>query len=167
MIRRTVLQGLSLARGVITKVKDGTKAQSVDVLGLHQEAFQDVEHVHPFGFFSVPQEGSEAILGFMNGNREHPVVLGVFDRRVRPKDHQPGDAGIHDSRGQIMHFGQGGIAVASAKGLTVTVGNVSFAITGAGVDISGGRVRHNGHSIGSDHKHTEVAPGGALSGPPQ
>lgn len=35
------------------------------------------------------------------------------------------------------------------------------------VRITGSSVTHNGHSIGSDHLHTDVMQGGALSGPPQ
>jgi phage baseplate assembly protein gpV len=35
------------------------------------------------------------------------------------------------------------------------------------VDIEGAKLTHNGRSVGSDHKHTEVLHGGDISGPPQ
>lgn len=44
---------------------------------------------------------------------------------------------------------------------------------GASIELSAGEIKtlsekllHNGHSVGDDHKHTDVIPGGGLSGPP-
>jgi phage baseplate assembly protein gpV len=50
--------------------------------------------------------------------------------------------------------------------LTVTVGGMTMKISGGGVDFQGPQITHNGKHIDATHKHTDVEPGGALSGPP-
>lgn len=51
--------------------------------------------------------------------------------------------------------------------LKLTVGGVSMKLSGDGVEITGGEITHDGKSIDKTHKHTDVVPGGSLSGPPQ
>ncbi|WP_311276168.1 hypothetical protein [Methylobacterium sp. WCS2018Hpa-22] len=49
---------------------------------------------------------------------------------------------------------------------TVKIGGVTLKVSGDGLEIDGGEVKHNGHSIGDDHKHRNVMTGAAISGPP-
>jgi hypothetical protein len=54
----------------------------------------------------------------------------------------------------------------SPAGLTLSVGGSSFAFTAAGFAQTGGSQTHDGRNVGQDHKHTDVQPGGALTGEP-
>ncbi|SER56848.1 phage baseplate assembly protein V [Faunimonas pinastri] len=157
---------LGLARAVLKAPNDATKMQSVAVRILHDEAHEAVEHWHPYGFFSVPLEGAEALVGFLGGSRSHPIALAIADRRHRPQNSQAGEVGLHDDQEQLVHLTRDGIAVTSPKKLTLTVGSVTFTLSPDGVDIQGGTIKHNGKSIGSDHQHTGVKAGSDTSGPP-
>lgn len=52
------------------------------------------------------------------------------------------------------------------SGVTMTVGGVSMALSSGGLAITGGTITHNGKNIGDTHTHTQVEPGGGVSGPP-
>lgn len=52
------------------------------------------------------------------------------------------------------------------NGVTMTVGGVSMALSAGGLAVTGGTITHNGKNIGDTHTHTNVEPGGGVSGPP-
>lgn len=64
-----------------------------------------------------------------------------------------------------MTFGDVTVTVVPG-GITIAVGGTSIDITAGGVAITGPHVTHNGHEIDEHHVHTNVIPGGGLSGPP-
>lgn len=51
-------------------------------------------------------------------------------------------------------------------GITLVAGGVTFVFSGAGFVQTGGKQEHDGKNVGSDHKHTDVEPGPALTGIP-
>jgi hypothetical protein len=52
------------------------------------------------------------------------------------------------------------------QGIVLTMGGVTFTVSGGGVAIEGGQVTHNGINIGSDHVHSGVVVGpGETEGP--
>lgn len=57
--------------------------------------------------------------------------------------------------------------VTEPDAITLTVGGVTLKVSDSGVEITGGTVKHDGKNIGKDHAHTNVQPGGGVSGPPQ
>lgn len=67
-----------------------------------------------------------------------------------------------DGDKHVLTFGSVSVAL-SAEGIVVT-GN--FRVTGD-VDFDGGHVTSNGKRIDDTHKHTEVTPGGGISGVPE
>lgn len=48
----------------------------------------------------------------------------------------------------------------------LNIGGMTIRATGAGIEITGAALTHNGKNIGADHTHTGVMPGGAETGPP-
>ena len=104
-------QFLGLSRGTLRAVDDSKQGQLVDIDVLDGEATTEVEYAQPYGFFSVPVEGAEVSVTYLAGNRSYPLVSTVSDRRHRPTGHQPGDAGVHDNRGQIVELVEGGVNV--------------------------------------------------------
>lgn len=113
--------------------------QTVDARLLHNELLTAIERFQPaYGFSSVPlppdQDGkkaAEVIAGFINGNRSHPVVIAIDDRRHRPQNWQPGEGGLYDDQGQQVYLSRSGIKITGGTNklpLTVTVGNATLTI---------------------------------------
>lgn len=86
---------LMVARGVIKLVDDSKKLQSVQVAMRADELRDDAEHFQHYGYSSVPQAGSEAIVLLVGGNSDHPVVISIDDRRYRPKDLSEGEVCLY------------------------------------------------------------------------
>ncbi|MFM9860566.1 phage baseplate assembly protein V [Pseudoxanthobacter sp. M-2] len=65
----------------------------------------------------------------------------------------------------VLTFGSVRIEL-TGDGLKITAGGTVLEVSGEGVAIEGDDLTHNGIFIGDTHQHTQVEPGGALSGPP-
>lgn len=85
-----------VARAVVQLVNDGTKLQLVQLGALPGETLDRAEHHQPFGFSSVPLAGAEAVVVFPGGDRGHPLVVVVSDRRHRPTDGEPGQITLYN-----------------------------------------------------------------------
>jgi nitrous oxidase accessory protein NosD len=72
----------------------------------------------------------------------------------------PGDAGVYNESGdKVIVRRDGTVEIAAGAALQASVGGVVFTVSPAGVDITGGYVRHNGKDIGDTHTHGGVTPG--------
>lgn len=128
---------LSISRGTLTRVNDATKMQTADVRLLHDEAIAGAERFQDYGFTSVPKpaDGSgtaEVVTIFVAGDRSHPIVIRVDDRRYRPKGLQPGESAQYDDQGQQVYISRTGIKILGGPSnlpVTVTVGNSSFVVS--------------------------------------
>lgn len=109
-------------------------------------------------FHNPPSIGQSMILRSESGDLDQAVAEPYHwsDENPSPSD----DGGTHK-----MTFGAV-TATLTSDALVFDVGGVSVRISGDGLAVTGGQVTHNGHDIGDTHKHTEVEPGGGLSGPP-
>jgi len=128
---------LAIGRGTISKVDDKKLMQEIDIRVLHNEAMTGVEHFHPYGFSAVvlppdqqqtplqqqdngmsagqPQSkqgkgaSAECVTLFVNGDRSHPVVIVVADRRHRIKGMEPGEIALYDDQKQQVHITRDGV----------------------------------------------------------
>lgn len=115
-----------VARAVINNVDDTKKMQLLQLGVLSGEDVEDGEHFHPYGFTSVPLTGAEAIVLFPNGDRAHPIVISVADRRHRPTGMQPGEVVIHNHNGANVKITvNGDIEAVPATGREVRIGSAS------------------------------------------
>lgn len=122
------------------------------------------------------KKGQQVTLLSPDGDLANAVALpgGFHDKNPAPS--QSDDEDIENQRGQgrlratddaqFIEFGGSSVKVDAGK-ITLAVGGVTLVASGDGVAITGGAVTHNGHNIGSDHKHVDVMSGPALTGPPQ
>ena len=123
--------GLGLARGTVHAVSDSPKLQTIDCRGYANELITGVENfAQPYGFKSVPlppgDNSAECVIGFVNGNRSHPVILGHIDRRTNPTGWSPGDSGLWHHNGASAKFTDKGYVKAAGSQKqpdTTTVGN--------------------------------------------
>lgn len=143
----------TVARGVVQLVDDARKLQILQVGVMEGETIDDGEHHQPYGFYSVPLIGSEAVIVFPNGDRSHPLVITVSDRSKRPTDGDPGEVGIYGPTGaRVRMMASGDIEVTPAPGCEVFIRD-----EGGGVDRLVKKSEHDGHT---HPPGTYVAPAG-------
>jgi len=114
---------------------------------------------------SMPSVGQTVAIRTEGGDIEQGVAAPYYwtDENPSPSN----DAAEHK-----MTFGS--VTVTMVEGsLKFQVGGTTVEFTGGAVNIEtdtidtkGTSIKHNGHEIGFTHVHTEVEPGGGLSGPP-
>lgn len=155
---------LVISRAKITGVNDGLKAQNVQATVLNGETLDNVERLTDYGLLSVPLAGSEAVIGFINAVRDHPIALVVADRRTRIKGLKAGDSGLYHHEGHTVLLTENGEIVITCKKLRFEVeedvttnckmwavnASVSATINGAAIGLNGPLEMHaqDGESAG-------------------
>ena len=143
MIRSNALDAARRAiggavRGVFNKADDSQLMQTVDARHLHNEQNPATERFQNYGHTSVPlppdQSGgkaAETLALFLHGNRAHPIIIAVDDRRHRPKNLKAGESALYDDQGQQVYVSRTGIQVvggASKLPFTVTIGTTILTV---------------------------------------
>lgn len=150
---------LGFARGVVRAVSarpGQAKLQHLDIEALAGETHDGAEHMEPYGLTARPHAGAEAVIAFAGGNRAHPLILAVADRKYRLQGLADGEVALYDDLGQTVRLTRSGIAITAP---TITV-NGDLTVNGA-VTIAGASLTHNGKNVGASHVHGGVTPGGA------
>lgn len=112
---------LMLGRGIVKALKTDEGAQLIQVVALDGETISDIERAEEYGFTAVPEVESEATIGFINGNRDHGIILCIGDRRYRPTTLASGEVMVYDKNGSSVHLkADGSIVVTAKKDMTVT-----------------------------------------------
>lgn len=128
------------SRVTINEVKDDPKWQEASADFFNSDNRKGVERVQAYGFSSVPlprdksEQGkggdardgekpkgpaAEAIALFMGGQRNHPVIIAVDDRRHRPRGLEPGENAQYDDQGQMMYLKRDGAYILSGKKISM------------------------------------------------
>jgi phage baseplate assembly protein V len=107
---RTQIANL-VARAVVKLVTDSVKMQVLQLEVLDGETRDGCERVQQYGLTSVPLEGAEAVVLFVGGRRDHPLVVAVDDRRHRKKDLQPGEVALYTDEGATVYLKRGRIVI--------------------------------------------------------
>lgn len=103
-IKRRVM--LVIGRGVLQALKDGGNMQTMQISLLDGELLDGVERVQNYGMTSVPHPGAEAAAVFLQGDRNHGLILAVDDRRYRLTGLEDGEVAMYDDQGQKVHLGR-------------------------------------------------------------
>ena len=74
---------LAIGRGTLGPVDDANGLQRSQVKLLAGEVRDNVERVQQYGISAVPLAGADVLVVCVGGNRDHPVIIGVDDRRHR------------------------------------------------------------------------------------
>lgn len=115
-----------VARAVVQVVNDSAKLQSVQLGVLDGEDIDDGERFQQYGFTSVPMPGAEAVVVFPAGDRGHPLVVAVDDRRYRLTGLTGGEVAIYHKDGAKVLLKDGGdIEITAAPGGQVIVNDGS------------------------------------------
>lgn len=164
--RRTLLGAARAVLKSISARASQTRAQHVDLTALAGEAIDGAEHMEPYGWTARPHPGAEAVVVFVGGNRSHPLVVSVADRRYRMQGLVDGEVAIHDDLGQAVHLTRDGIRIIAPT--TIITGDlvVEQNLTVNGDTDLAGAVRNAGTNISASHVHSGVTAGLANTGTP-
>ncbi len=116
----------TVARAVIQLVDDAKKLQLVQLGVLEDEAIDGAEHHQSYGLSSVPLPGAEAVVVFPLGDRGHPLVVAVSDRRHRPTGRPAGEVCLYTDEGDVIRLGRGHVISLETSG-TVRLGSAGAA----------------------------------------
>ena len=100
--------------------------KTIQVIALNGETISDIEWFQDYGFDSYPPVGAETFIGFLNGNRDHGIAVGVPDERYRPTDLVEGESAIYHKEGHRVLLKAGGII--EVEGTEIKIGDPSGAI---------------------------------------
>lgn len=93
-----------ITRAVVSRVDDALTMQSLQVELLKDEPGEDAERFQNYGLTSKPTAGAEAVVLFPNGDRSHPLVIAVDDRRYRLTALADGEVALYSEHGQTVHL---------------------------------------------------------------
>src|SRR4051812_8058086 len=91
-----------VARAVVTVITDTKKLQQLQLAVLEGETRDLCERFQEYGFTSVPLAGAEAVVLFVGGRRDHPLVIAVDDRAYRKTGLQPGECALYNHQGAYV-----------------------------------------------------------------
>lgn len=161
--------GGRLFRAEHVDADDRGDLQTVTLLGQHGETLKKVHRVQPFGFHSNIPKGSHGFgLQFGDGQsgRLLNAYLGGEHEKHRPRDREVGSTILYDQNGSAISLVEKEMRYVHAKQAVHVVGGCTLTHTKDGFAFKGGRVTHDGRSIGSDHTHEGVQGGAGRSGAP-
>ena len=132
----------TIARAVVRRVSDGALLQLLQLTDLPGAPIDGAERFQQYGFSSVPLEGAEAVTLFPNGNRAHPLVVAVDDRRHRPTGLPPGTTCVYAATDAEVRLGTGAAAQGAVRGTQRNTAEQAFldalnTFVGAMVDAAG------------------------------
>lgn len=104
-------------RGSVSGDLTDDSLQKVQINGLADETLDGLEYIEPYGFTSKPGVGAETVTLFLNGNRDHGVILSIADRRYRLKGLASDDVALYHKDGtKIVLKGSGKIQIFNPDG---------------------------------------------------
>lgn len=133
----------TLARATLNTASDNPMMQEMHLDFFNNDSRKNIERVQNYGFTSVPmprskQEGgqqqqqqsgggetqpeqpkgeaAEALVMFQGGQRNHPVIVGIDDRRHRPRGLKPGENAQYDDIGQMTLMRRKGLFLLTLDG---------------------------------------------------
>jgi len=109
-----------IAKALLESLDDSTDLQTAKVT-LNGEAHEGVERVQPYGTTGRPPQGAQALLLFIGGNRDNPLVAALDDGRYRVKV-ENGEFAIYSMFGnKIVMKADGSIEATPAVGKSFKV----------------------------------------------
>jgi phage baseplate assembly protein V len=125
-----------VARAVVQLVTDSSTLQHLQLAVLTDETRDGCERFQQYGFTSVPVApnaagAAEAVVLWVGGLRDHPLIVAVDDRRFRKTNLAAGEAALYNHQG---------VYVLLKTGQVVEVNAPIDLVDGAGLKVDGTQV---------------------------
>lgn len=157
-----------VARATVRKTDDSGKLQKVQLAIFKDEVRDEVDRVQNYGFTSVPKTGSDAIVVYVGGSRDHGVVIATDDGSARKKELKEGEVAVYSDEGDYILLKRGNvIEIHSKSKLAIDSPEVTISgkLTVAGT-IQGSEVMTAAQTKLGTHMHPTAAPGSPSSPTP-
>jgi len=94
-----------IGRAIITSINNAEGTQKAQLTVLANEVLGKVERIQEYGFDTYPKTDAEAVVLFINGNRDHGLIIVAGDRRYRIQDLVEGEVSLytHEDSGDVRH----------------------------------------------------------------
>ncbi len=122
-LKRRVLS--MIGKAIILAADDSTDLQTLKIEIMKDEIMDAVERLQNFGFTSVPEDGAEAIVLHVGGDRSNAIVIAVDDSEYRLKGLEKGEAAIYNSNGDYVKLKKDKIIV---SGSTIEIGGTPLTV---------------------------------------
>jgi phage baseplate assembly protein V len=99
---------MMISRGVLRATSDENGVQTMQLGLLEEEVADQVERIQSYGLSAVPHNGGDAVIAFMQGNRDHGAVLAVNDRASRPRNQKAGEVTLYNNKKVSLHLTEDG-----------------------------------------------------------
>ena len=117
---------LLIGRAILKAINNSEGTQKIQVVGLSGETITDIERMQEYGFESYPVAESEAVVLYINGNRDQGLAICVHDRSNRPDDLAEGESQMYSKNGnKITMKADGSIEIESNGALILKSGDSS------------------------------------------
>lgn len=148
-----------LREGVVTKADPSTGVVEIDSEGLVTKEISQSERAGQISEWNPFTVGERVLVLNPSGEPGKGIAIpgGYTDKNPQP----------HNAGGEKVTKIGDCVMKQTGSGIEFSVGGTTFSFSAAGFQQTGGAVTHNDHDIGATHKHTEVEPGGGVSGPPE
>ena len=166
-------------RGKVVRAKAGKRVPLLQVEGLRDEAFNDIELFQQPGLRSVPLAGMQPIIIPLNGSSANGVVVAMSNGALFVVDLQPGEVAIFNEsdgvansvilrNGRIMDIQCDTLNIVATQGVKITTPAVTLSddLNMGGTLVADGDVLAGEISL-TNHLTTGVVPGNGLSKKPQ
>ena len=120
---------MMLVKALVTAVNDTGQIQLVKLSGLSGEHQDGVERLQSYGLTSNPPSGSEAVVAYLGGNRDHGVVIVCDNGAFRVTGLASGEVSIWSQyEQQILLKADGSVEITAPAGVSVGTGSDSVAM---------------------------------------
>lgn len=119
---------MMVAKAIIKAVTDTDEIQLVKLSALADEVQDDVERIQTYGLSASPPVGSEAVVLFLNGNRDHGLVIACDSGEHRPKALKSGEVVLYSKHGQSVLLKEDGTLVITGATDIQLNGDADFAV---------------------------------------
>lgn len=97
-----------IGKALIEAVTDSGEIQLVKISGLADEVQSDMERVQDYGLSSNPPSGSEAVVLYVGGNKDHGIVIKTDSGEFRVKELKSGEVCMYSKFGQTILLDENG-----------------------------------------------------------
>jgi phage baseplate assembly protein V len=120
---------MMISRGVLRATSDGEGVQTMQIGLLEDEVADQVERFQTYGLSSVPPNGGDALVCFVQGNRDHGVVLSVNDRGSRPRGLNAGEVILYNDHNVSLRLtNEGKLLIDAEEEITIKAKKLTIAI---------------------------------------
>lgn len=168
-IEQRVMQ--TVVKGVVTRVKDSTDLQVVQVKTFAGSVVDGAERVQNYGLTSRPGVETQAVCCAVAGDPGHMVIVAIDDGKNRPKLDSEYDVAMYRKGGTIIKIVDGGhIEIETQENANLTINTAKATVNADSVELGGSTnlkklITEDILTTLSTHTHPGVMAGGSSTGP--